>query len=119
MITAYELPGLIRVQLPELNNSHTSVRPLLRLFAVINDFADLTGAAIVQHQYLLAGRCFCTAARFYRNGDRIVRSLIRNSFIKGFSNAIPATVEERTFVLSLMPDTLYQLYEETLKEQPE
>lgn len=119
MITAYELPQLIRLQLPELENTHGSIRPLLRLFAVINDFTDLTGKAVAQHHYLLAGRCFCTAARFYRNGDRVVRSLIRDSFMKSFRTFMPSIAEERTFVLSLMPDSLYHLYEETLNEQSE
>gem|GEM_PF-6457589 len=47
------------------------------------------------------------------------RSLIRNSFLKSLRTFMPSTAEERIFVLSLMPDTLYHLYEETLNEQSE
>lgn len=119
MITSYELPEILRKQIPELPEAHYTLRPLLQVFAVINDFTDLTGKAISGHQYLLASRCFKLAEKCYHNGDRIIRSLIKHSFVSGFASFMPEDAAEKMFVKSLMPFSLYHLYEEGVSDNDE
>lgn len=112
MITTYELPEILGEQLPELRETHADLKPLLRVFASVNSFADLTCKAIETHHYLLAGRCFRLAERLYQNGDRIIRSLIKYSFVTTCAGFMPRNEAERMFVKSLIPVSLYHLYEQ-------
>jgi hypothetical protein len=119
MITSYELPDILEQQLPEISHTSRMLKPLLQVFAAVNSFADLTALAVREHHYLLAGRCFRLAERFYDNGDRIIRNLIRYSFVPAFPTFMPADDAERMFVKSLIPVALYHLYEEGTGEEPE
>ncbi len=78
MITSYELPDILEQQIPEITEINRTLKPLLQVFLAINNFADITGKAIREHHYLLVGRCFSLAERFYNDGDRIIRNLIRH-----------------------------------------
>lgn len=117
MITAYNFPNILHEQIPEIKDTDSKLRPLLRVFAAINGFADFTGNAIKDHHYLLAGRCFLAAERFYNGGDRIVRSLIKHSFIPSLKIFMPTEDAERAFVQTLIPDSLFRLYELEFDEE--
>lgn len=111
MITSYELPGILEQQIPEIRKVNKNLKPLLQLFSAVNNFADLTGKAVREHHYLLAGRCFRLAETLYHNGDRIIRNLIQYSFVPVISSFMPEEDTERMFVKSLIPISLYHLYE--------
>lgn len=119
MITSYELPRILEQQIPEIPEVNKSLKPLLQLFSAINNFADLTGSAVREHHYLLAGRCFRLAERLYYNGDRIIRNLIQHSFVPAISSFMPEEDTEKMFIKSLIPVSLYHLYELEVKEEPE
>ena len=117
MITSYELPVILKEQIPEIPDTTSRLKPLLQVFVAINNLADLTGKAVIEHHYLLAGRCFRLAEKFYVQGDRIIRNLIRYSFVPSFPSFMPGDDAERMFVRSLIPVALYQLYEPVAKEE--
>ncbi len=119
MITSYELPGMLEQHIPEVTAVNKQLKPLLQVFAAVNNLSDLTGNAVREHHYLLAGRCFRLAERFYAHGDRIIRNLIQYSFVPAFSSFMPADEPERMFIKSLIPISLYHLYEERGNDEPE
>jgi hypothetical protein len=112
MITSYNLLAILHEQIPEMKDCDSELRPLLRIFAAINGFADFTGNAIKEHHYLLAGRCFLVAEQIYKGGDRLTRSLIKYSFIPSLKAFMPSEDSEKHFIMSLIPVTLNRLYEE-------
>ena len=116
MIHTFELPDILHDKLPEMSNDDARLKPLLRVFATINCFTDFTAKAVQEHHYLLAGRCFLLADMMYKNGDRIIRSLIKHSFIPTLPSFMPSEDREKTFIKSLIPVSLYQLYEQELED---
>ncbi len=119
MITSYELPDILEQQIPEIGETNRELKPLLQVFSAINNFADLTGSAVREHHYLLAGRCFRLAERFYHHGDRMIRNLIQHSFVPAFPSFMPKDDTEKMFVKSLIPVSLYHLYEQEIGEGAE
>jgi hypothetical protein len=119
MITSYELPGILEQHIPEAAVVNKQLKPLLQVFSAINNLSDLTASAVREHHYLLAGRCFRLAERFYAHGDRIIRNLIQYSFVPALPSFMPEDEAEKMFIKSLIPVSLYHLYEQEIGDGPE
>jgi hypothetical protein len=110
MISQFEVGGLLRREIPSLASHYCPSKPSLEVYAFMNYFSDYTKAAIEQQELGTARRCFALADRLFRNGDRMVRSLIENVFVFSFSSMLNCEQEERTHIRTLIPVTLYALY---------
>ncbi len=110
MISQYEVPGLLRDEIPSFVTQAHPGRATLEIYASINDFTDYTRHAVEEHDFNLAKRCFALAEKLYGNGDRMVRLLIENSFVYSISSFMPVDRVERLMVRSVIPERLYALY---------
>ena len=110
MITQFELPGILREEIPAMSTQALPGRASLEIYAAINSFSDYTKHAVQEHDLTLAGKCFALAERIYRNGDRLVKLLIENSFIYSLSSYMPMEPSERKQIKAIIPAKLYDIY---------
>ena len=110
MITEYELPSLIREELPTLTGNLYPAHVTMDIYVSINDFTDYTKLMVKEQNLLLAGKCFQLAARLYKYGDRTVRSLIENIFVYSFSGIFSRVENENARLQSIVPPYLYSIY---------
>lgn len=76
MITHYEVPALIRREIPSLAGIAHSGRVTLEVYCSLHDLTDCARNSVEEHNFNLAKKCFILAERLYRHGDRTVRMLI-------------------------------------------
>lgn len=110
MITQYEVPGLLRTEIPAINAQPFPGRASLEIYASINSLTDYTKHAVQEHDLTLAGKCFALAEKLYRNGDALVRLLIENSFLYSITSYMPCDVTEKNKVKAVIPAKLYDVY---------
>jgi hypothetical protein len=110
MITQYEVPTLLKEEIPQLAGKMYSSKVSLQIYSSINYFSDYTRHAVAEHNFTIAKKCFAIAEKLYREGDRLVRLLIENSFIYSFSSFLPKDRAEKLMVKSLIPEKLYSIY---------
>ena len=110
MITQYEANTLLRQELPQLYGKIYPSRVSLQVYATFNYFSDYTIHAVQEHNFNVAKKCFILAERLFRHGDNLVRMLIENVFVYGFSSMLPTDKAERKIIRSIIPDDLYALY---------
>ena len=110
MITQYEVPSLLRQEIPQLVEKTYPSKVSLEIYTSIHSFIDFTRHAVEDHNLTLAKKCFALAGNLYRNGDRMVRLIIENSFIYSFSSLMPQDRIEKLIVKSMIPDSLYAVY---------
>lgn len=110
MISPYEANSLLKEEIPQLAGKIYPSKISLEVYASMNYFSDYTRHAVKEHNFNLAKRCFALAEKLYREGDGIVRLLIENIFVYGFSNYLPGDKVEKKIVRSIIPPALYSLY---------
>lgn len=110
MISQFEVSALLRTEIPQLADKICPSKVSLEVYAFMNYFSDYTKHNIEAHNFNAARKCFALADKLFRHGDAIVRMLIENVFVFGFSAFLPTPGLERSMVLSMIPDKLYRLY---------
>lgn len=110
MITQYQVPSMLREEMPSMKVQPFPGRASLEIYASINSFTDYTRHAVQEHNLSLAGKCFAVAEKLYRNGDALVKLLIENSFIYGITSYMPINIEEKKKLKAIMPANLYDVY---------
>jgi len=110
MITQYEISSILTHEIPQLSRSDYSQQADLNVYLFMNYFLGYTKRAVTRHRYLAAKKCFSLAERFYRQGDPVVRALVENIYVFGFTSLLSLAGTEKALVRSLIPDTLYRLY---------
>ena len=110
MITQYEVPAIIRSEIPSLSNVNHYGRATLETFESVHDLTDYTRHSVEDHDHNIARKCFALAEKLYKEGDRVVKIMIENIFIYSFSSLMPADKTERLFIKSAIPDSLYSIY---------
>ena len=110
MISQYEVPAILKEEIPELALKPCPSRFSIRTFTFINYFSGYTMHAIEQHDLIMAKKCFTLAEALWQQGDRVVRMLIENIFIYSLSAVMPHSRTERGMLRSLIPASLYNLY---------
>ncbi len=110
MITQYEVPSLLKEEIPQLAGKMYLSKVSLQIYSSINYFSDYTKHAVEDHNFNLARKCFALAEKLYREGDRLVRLLIETSFIYSFSSFMPRDRAEKLIVRSIIPEKLYSIY---------
>lgn len=110
MISQFEVSGLLRREIPSLANHYCPSKPSLEVYAFMNYFSDYTREAVEHHEMGTARKCFLLADRLFRNGDRMVRTLIENVFVYSFSSMFECEKEERANIRTLIPVGLYAVY---------
>lgn len=110
MITQYEIPGLIRTEIPSLAEVPHMCRQSMEIFASMHDLTDCARQSVQSHNYSLAKKCFSLAEKLYRHGDRVVKMMVENIFVYAFTTMIPDNRAEVEQVRATIPPTLYQLY---------
>jgi hypothetical protein len=110
MITQYEVTSLLKDTIPQLAGKTYPAKVSLQIYSSINYLSDYTKHVVEEHNFNLARKCFALAEKLYREGDRLVRLLIENSFIYSFSSFMPKDRAEKLMVRSLIPENLYGIY---------
>jgi hypothetical protein len=110
MISQYELPALLRKEIPALALKNYPRKISLEIYSSINYFIEYTGEAVQENNVTMARKCFCLAENLYRDGDRMVKLLIENSFIHAMDAYLPTDALERKALKIIIPDKLYALY---------
>ena len=110
MIKQYELPGLLRQEMPAMAMHLNACQPSLEIYVFVNEFVKYTRHAIEDHNFELAKKSFNLADKIYCNGDRQVKVLIENSFVYSMSSFMPAGLQERHRIRAIIPNRLYSLY---------
>ncbi|MCG2615044.1 hypothetical protein LZZ85_12165 [Terrimonas sp. NA20] len=116
MITQYEASNLLKTKIPQLSARSYPSKVSLDVYACMNYFSDYTKKAVEEHNFSLAKKCFILAESLFREGDNVVKMLIENVFVYGFSSMLPDTKEERAFIRSIIPGKLYTLYTRQLSQ---
>jgi hypothetical protein len=110
MITQYEVPNMIRKEIPPLSAIPHMCRQSMEIFASMYDLTDCARHSVEEHNFTLARKCFMLAEKLYYHGDRVVRMLVENIFVYGFSTILPNDKNEVELVRAAIPPTLYNLY---------
>ncbi len=110
MINQYEVPGLLRQAIPAMHVHVCSCKPSLEVYVFVNDFIHYTKHAVEEQDFNLAKKCFTLADKIYCNGDKLVKTLIENSFVYAISSLLPVDSKERMQVRAIIPNRLYSLY---------
>ncbi|PZR22389.1 MAG: hypothetical protein DI535_26255 [Citrobacter freundii] len=110
MISQFEVSGLLRREIPSLASHYCPSKPSMEVYAFMNYFSDYTKEAVEHHEMGMARKCFLLADKLFRNGDRMVRTLIENVFVYSFSSMLNCEQEERASIRTLIPVGLYAVY---------
>lgn len=110
MISQYEVSSLLRKEIPQLAGNVYPSKVSLEVYASMNYFSDFTRGVIEIHDYNLAEKCFNLADKLYREGDSIVRLLIKKIFVHEFATPLQNDNTESLALESIMPPALYSLY---------
>lgn len=110
MITQYEVPYLLKAELPTITSETYPARITMDVYKSVQYFSEYTRRAVLQHNHGLARKCFGLAEILYRQGDNIVKNVIENTFVYSFSSFMPGDRIEKMIVRSLIPTTLYGIY---------
>lgn len=111
MITQYEVPTLLREELPQIAGKIQSTNVMIDVYKSVHTFTNYTKEAVQEHHFRLANKCFTLAEKLYRNGDNIVRMAIENIFVYAFSSFMPIDRVEKRMVQSLIPASLNAVYQ--------
>jgi hypothetical protein len=110
MITQYNVPSLLREEIPQLVRNSHPVKASLEIYTSMHHFTDYTKHAVQEHNLNSARKCFTLAGKLYRDGDRLVQFLIENIFVYAFSSFMPQEHTEKLIVRAMIPDALYKVY---------
>lgn len=110
MITQYEVPVLLKDELPNLETKTAPVHLSVNVYRSIHDFAEYTRNAVKEHHILIVKKCFNLAEKLYKQGDKIVRMCIENIYIYFFTTFMPDDRVERFILQALIPDSLNTVY---------
>ncbi len=110
MITRYEVPAFLEEEMPQIAGKIYHSKVSIDVYTAMSFFSDYTKHAVIEHNFNLAKKCFSLAEILYRNGDRLVRLLIENTFVYSFSSFMSGDRTEKMIIKSIIPVSLYSLY---------
>ena len=110
MITQYEVPSLLKEELPTIAGDQYPARFTMDVYKSMQCFSDYTKTAVLDHNLQLAKKCFALAGKLYRNGDTMVRNVIENTFVFSFTSFMPKDRIEKLILQSIIPASLYTAY---------
>lgn len=110
MITQFEVPNIIRDEIPPLSAIPHICRQSVEVFASMQDLTDCARHSVEEHNFSLARKCFMLAEKLYQQGDNMVRMLVENIFVYAFHTFLPRDNKERELVRMNIPPHLYNLY---------
>jgi hypothetical protein len=110
MITQYDIPWVLKAEMPAISGDDYPARIDMTLYKSIQYFSDYTRHAIQDHNFVLAKKCFHLAESIYRNGDNMVKNAIENNFVFSFTSFMPHDRVEKLILKSIIPVSLYTLY---------
>jgi len=113
MITQYEVPLLLKEEIPQMPAHAKLVASRFittDIYTSINSFSAYTKHAVEEHNFTLARKCFAIAEKLYRQGDAMVRLLIENVFVYSFSSFIPEIRVDKLIIKTMIPAVLYAVY---------
>lgn len=110
MITQYEIPSLLKEELPKITGDSYPARFTMDIYKAIQCFSDYTKNAVLDHNLQLAKKCFTLAGKLYRNGDNMVKNVIENTFVFSFTSFMPKDKIEKLVLQSIIPASLYAVY---------
>lgn len=110
MISQYEVPGLLKEELPRLQSKLYPMHGMLDVYRSVHDFTDYTRAAVQEHHIHTVRKCFRLAERLYRQGDTIVKLCIENIFVYAFSSFTADDRLEKLILQSFIPANLKAVY---------
>jgi hypothetical protein len=114
MINQYEATRILMEKIDELAIQNYPSNPSLVIYATICHFSDYTKKALTTRNALQITKCFELAEYLYLNGEKIVRTLIEDSFIFSVSSVMSHKMADQFFMKATGPKTLYQLYKNHL-----
>lgn len=110
MITRYEVPSLLKEELPTIAGDQYPARFTMDIYRSVQCFSDYTKHAVLDHNLQLAKKCFALAGKIYRDGDNIVKNVIENTFVFSFTSFMPKDRIEKLILQSIIPTVLYTAY---------
>ena len=110
MITQYEIPYLLKAELPAISGNDYPARINMDMYKSVQYFSDFTRHAVQDHNFNLARKCFALAEKLYRQGDNLVRNTIENTFVFAFTSFMPNDRVEKLILKSIIPASLYTVY---------
>ena len=81
MITSEQVPSLLQHEIPTLANKEYPSKTYLKIYAAINYFSDYTILVVEKKDKPMIDKCLVLAEKLYKEGDAIVKLLIKNSFV--------------------------------------
>jgi hypothetical protein len=81
MITSEQVPALLQNEIPTLANKEYPSKTYLKIYAAINYFSDYTLLMIEKKDKNMIDKCLALAEKLYKEGDGMVKLLIKNSFV--------------------------------------
>ncbi|WP_315820023.1 DUF7674 family protein [Paraflavitalea speifideaquila] len=110
MITQYEVPSLLKEELPTITSDNFPARLNMDVYKSMQCFSDYTKTAVLDHNFHLAKKCFSLAGKLYRQGDHMVKNVIENTFVFSFTSFMPNDRVEKLILQSMIPAVLYAVY---------
>ena len=110
MITQYEVSSILRQEIPQLARREYTQQIDLNVYVFMNYFLTYTKQTVTEHKYFAAKKCFVLADRLFKHGDGVVKNLVENVFVFGFTSLLSTPGLEKAMVRSLIPANLYGLY---------
>jgi hypothetical protein len=113
MITQYEVPFLLKKELPQMPVAANLVASRFittDIYTSIGSFTIYTKHVVDDHQFSRAKKCFAVADKLYKQGDATVRLLIENIFVFAFSSFNIKGRADILMIKTMIPPVLYSVY---------
>ena len=110
MISQYEVPALLKEELPRLQSKPYAANLMVDVYRSVNDFTEYTRTAVQECHIQVIRKCFKLAEKLYRQGDATVKLCIENIFVYAFSSFTSDSRLEKLILQSFVPASLKAVY---------
>jgi hypothetical protein len=111
MITFNNAENVFQTYMPELNNWQRDVKPLFRIFSLLNKVTDLTVDALKHHEIFLVKKYLLKMTNIFRYSDGFMKTIIRKIYFEEIRHPFAlSTEDEKTQLKSFFPSGIIQFH---------
>ncbi|MET0244061.1 MAG: hypothetical protein ABW174_11360 [Flavitalea sp.] len=110
MLTEYDLPSMIRHELPASYFNGGPVQAGMEPYWLLDRLTNFTRLSLETSHLTSAKKCFILVANLYQKGNTHVKFLIENIFVYALTGMFLQAKKDNILIKSLIPPVLYEAY---------
>lgn len=110
MITENEIPAILSVELPEINNELKKLQSKNNIYKTMQCFVDFTKELAYTGNLAEVKHCFTLAERMLKDGNKTVRNAIENVYVFSVSSILHGSTSMSNEVNALFNGSLRKEY---------